>query len=717
MTSPTAENLGKRLERERVRRFVGRAAELELFSSWLEASSSRDAEPNGQEVFNVLWVYGPGGIGKSTLLRAFAEIARSAGFLLAQIDGGRVMPTADGVRSAVWESLSAGIDADGGLGSGHLSAKPSVIIFDAAERLQPVEAWLREEFLPALPDETRVIIAGRRPPDVAWRSDPGWRELLRVMALRNLSPDQIRALLEIEGISTDLLAQMMALTHGHPLAVSLLIDAVRRSGPGIDVPESLQDLPDVVTALLNRIVEHAPTNRHRAALQLSAHASVTAEPLLRVALPAEPDEASALWEWLRGLTIMEESQAGVFPHDVARDVLEFDLRQRDPDTYADIHRRLRGYLVDQVKAAAGNPDALQQAVADLLFLIRDHPVAGAYWYWDALEGCPGRPVQPEQFDVIIAMTRDTQGEQQAELAAHWLRRQPEAFRVFEGPDGEIGGYAARLALHLARSEDINADPGAAALWRYAEQHHRPRPGELVLGWRFVVDRDPDERHPRLAGTMFGAWHVIDILLRGPTAWEFDACYTDLDYWERFFNHFDFVYVPDADYQIGSDRYVAFAHDWRRVGVADWLERTAARELGEQVAISAPEPAAMLSQEEFAASVKEALRSFHQPQALLRNPLMASSMVQTTLRGHPDDRPDQVLRGLILDAAQVVKSDPRAEVQYRVLDRTYLRPAPSQEKAAELLDLPFSTYRRYRDRGTEAITDWLWEHDIESTSHG
>ena len=717
MTSRAAENLGKRLERERVRRFVGRARELELFSTWLEASATHGGAPNGQELFNVLWLYGPGGIGKSTLLRAFAETARNAGYVLAQIDGGRVMPTPDGLRSAVWESLTAGIDAHTGPANGHVPARPSVIMIDAAERLEPVEDWLRDEFLPALPAETRVIIAGRRPPDAAWRSDPGWRDLLRVLALRNLSPDQTRALLEVEGISPDLLDQVLALTHGHPLAVSLLIDAVRRSGRGTDVPETLQDLPDVVTALLNQMVEHAPTIRHRAALQVSAHAPATTEPLLRAALPADAEEASELWEWLRDLTIMEEAQAGIFPHDVARDVLEADLRRRDPDAYADIHRRLRGYLIDQVKASAGNPDALQQAVADLLFLIRDHPVAGAYWYWDALEGCPGRPIQPEQFDLIIAMTRDTQGEQQAELAAHWLRRQPEAFRVFEDSDGEIGGCAARLALHLARPEDIAADPGATALWQYAQQHHAPRPGELVLGWRFVVDRDPDERHPRLAGTMFGAWHVIDILLRGPTAWEFDACYTDLDHWERFFNHFDFVHVPEADYHVDGKRYVAFAHDWRRVGVADWLELTAARELGEQVAVSAPEPAALLSHEEFAASVKEALRSLHQPQVLLRNPLMASSMVQGTLREHPDDRPDRVLRELILDAAQVVKSDPRTETQYRVLDRTYLRPAPSQEKAAELLDLPFSTYRRYRDRGIEAITDWLWEQDLESTSRG
>src|SRR5687767_15542863 len=147
MTSRAAENLGKRLERERVRRFVGRSSERELFAAWLEASSNRGA-PSGQEPFNVLWVYGPGGIGKSTLLRAFAETAQNAGFLLAQLDGGRVMPTPDGIRSAVWESLGAGIDAQVESAQ-HRPAKPSVIMIDAAERLEPVEDWLRDEFLPA----------------------------------------------------------------------------------------------------------------------------------------------------------------------------------------------------------------------------------------------------------------------------------------------------------------------------------------------------------------------------------------------------------------------------------------------------------------------------------------------------------------------------------------------------------------------------------------
>ena len=220
-----------------------------------------------------------------------------------------------------------------------------------------------------------------------------------------------------------------------------------RSGPHADLPAALGDLPDLVSALLRRIVEEAPTGRHRAALQVCAHAAVTTEPVLRAALPDCPTwEVSELWEWLRGLTFAERRHAGVRPHDVARDALDADLRWRDRDAYADIHRRLRAHAVDQVQATAGNPQALQQAVGDLLFLVRDHPVGGVGWDWAAFGEPPGRPVGSDQADLIVAMTRAAQGREQADLAAHWLRRQPEAFRLFHDSDGNIAGYVARLAL-------------------------------------------------------------------------------------------------------------------------------------------------------------------------------------------------------------------------------------------------------------------------------
>jgi hypothetical protein len=596
------------------------------------------------------------------------------------------------------------------------SRAPSLIMIDSAERLGSAENWLRDEFLPTVPADSVVIIASRKAPDTAWLSDPGWRDMLRVILLGNLAAEHIRTLLEVEGLDVGLLDQVMALTYGHPLAASLLIDVIRRRGDGAQVPRTLADQPDLVAALLQRLVDLVPTSYHRAALQVSAHARVTTEPVLRAVLtPSDTQDPSELWDWLRALTFMEETHDGIRPHELARDVLEADMRWRDPDAYADIHRRLRSYLVDKVRAHAGNVERRQQAAAELLFLLHDHPLVGAYWEWDELEEGVPQGVGPEEAELIITMTRAAEGDQQAQLAAHWLQVQPEAFRVFRTAQGEVCGYAACLSLHRARPVDIEADPAAAALWGYAQRHRPPRPGEQVLAWRFHVSRNPDQRHPHLSETILAAWQIADILTRPPTAWEFIACYADLGYWQPLLNHWDFVHLPEADYRIRSTRYISFGHDWRRVGVADWLERTAARELGEQVSQQLTAPASVLSQDEFAASVKHALRSLHQPQSLMHNPLLASNMVQTALRQHPDDRPDKVLRGLIIGAAQVLKADPRAESHYRVLDRTYLRPAPAQEKAAELLDLPFSTYRRYRNRGIAAITEWLWDQDLESTA--
>ena len=53
----------------------------------------------------------------------------------------------------------------------------------------------------------------------------------------------------------------------------------------------------------------------------------------------------------------------------------------------------------------------------------------------------------------------------------------------------------------------------------------------------------------------------------------------------------------------------------------------------------------------------------------------------------------------------------AEPLHRVLDRTFVHAAPNQEGAAEVLDLPFSTYRRHLAKAIERLTDLLWAVEI------
>ncbi len=75
--------LADRLAAAQRRRFVGRAAELELFRSTLLES---------QPQFAVLHVYGPGGVGKTALLGEYARIADDAGVPTVRLDGRTMHP-------------------------------------------------------------------------------------------------------------------------------------------------------------------------------------------------------------------------------------------------------------------------------------------------------------------------------------------------------------------------------------------------------------------------------------------------------------------------------------------------------------------------------------------------------------------------------------------------------------------------------------------------
>jgi len=49
--------------------------------------------------------------------------------------------------------------------------------------------------------------------------------------------------------------------------------------------------------------------------------------------------------------------------------------------------------------------------------------------------------------------------------------------------------------------------------------------------------------------------------------------------------------------------------------------------------------------------------------------------------------------------------------FRTAQLTFLRPAPTQERAAEQLHLSFSTYRRYRDRAVALMIERLWQREL------
>src|SRR6185436_16539217 len=96
----------------------------------------------------------------------------------------------------------------------------------------------------------------------------------------------------------------------------------------------------------------------------------------------EADEADELFAWLRGLSFIEHGSYGLFPHDLARDVIDADLRWRDPAAYRDVHLSVRQHVVERIWASEGRERV--RAIADLIFLHRGNPAASALWDWKSL---------------------------------------------------------------------------------------------------------------------------------------------------------------------------------------------------------------------------------------------------------------------------------------------------------------------------------------------
>ena len=69
------------------------------------------------------------------------------------------------------------------------------------------------------------------------------------------------------------------------------------------------------------------------------------------------------------------------------------------------------------------------------------------------------------------------------------------------------------------------------------------------------------------------------------------------------------------------------------------------------------------------------------------------------------------RKIVRETAESLQKSPRLAKYYRAVYHTYFQPAMTQEQAAEVIDLPFSTYRRHLRSGIEELTARLWAREI------
>ena len=299
----------------------------------------------------------------------------------------------------------------------------------------------------------------------------------------------------------------------------------------------------------------------------------------------------------------------------------------------------------------------------------------------------------------------SEGPARAMSAAHWLTLQPRAGHLVEDARGLLRGALVHPVLSAATPGQRAADPVAEFGWDAVSRIRPPEDREVVYHWA-IADAVSPERlggfSDVVAAVSLRAWTVPGLgWVVVSSMWH--------DTWAPIWTYIGFEQLGAVEVvgPGGEPRVVGvWARDFARSDYSDWLEGLAAREIDEHDSVPPPVAAPVaLARADFDAAVRTALRNLTRIDRLRNNPLLDSRLC----RADPTD--PQLLVQSIRRAVRVVESDPRTTVAARALDRTYLRPATTQERAAAVLDLPFSTYRRHLGAGVERLCEVLWSWEL------
>ncbi len=678
--------MADRLEAARRGRFVGRSDILTSF---------REILLQPESPFAVLHIHGPGGVGKTTLLREFARIARAADRPVARLDGRLLEPAPNAFLGALDQS---GIQATPAQPhSFHRLPPTCVLLIDTYELIEPLDTWLREVFLPQLSPQGLAVIVGRNAPSPAWRTDTDWGELTRIVTLGNFSPEESATYLTARDIPDTQHAAALRFTGGHPLALALVADTLQRGGEIAALDPGSE--PDLVRALLERLVREIPSPSHQRALDACVIARLTTEDLL--AGIGGIDDPHACFEWLRRQAFVEHSPYGIFPHDLAREVLLADFRWRNPHA----HNSLVGRIWTHLWRRIGQTDEFdrQRLQLEALYVIRNQPNMTSYFDWNEADKVFAEEPGPEETEAILEIVHQHEGPESARIAAHWLRRQPESFHVFRDRDLDAFGFMAQLALHHATAEDVAADPAAAAALRFIERFGPLADRQEVIYLRFWMHRERYQEITAATNLM-----AVDVITRCVTtsnlAWNFIAM-SDPEFWTPHFNAVNFPRAHAAGFAVDGRPYGVFAHDWRIEPALVWLTTGGTPMPFTNVTDDIQATPPPLSEAEFATAVRQALRDFARDDRLATNPLLRAGSVRTGSSNGASPT-DQCGRCCARRSA-TLDGHPRDIKFHRALWHTYIEPAPTQERAAELLGVPFNTYRYQLARGLERVTAHLW----------
>ena len=437
-----------------------------------------------EDVPVAVFVYGLAGVGKSTLVAAFAADAREHAATVLSMDGRTIEPTERGFLDALAARLGCepGPPAEVVAAFG-AQATRTVLAIDHYEALTLIDDWIRQVLLPSLPDTSRLLLAGRDEPVSAWAGELG--ELFEPLPLANLRREDAEELLQRAGVAPADAVRIDRIARGHPLSLRLSAAALANR-PDLDL-ESLAT--GAVVDELTRIYLAGLDRETRRALDAASVVRRPTRALLAAML--DEDDADLSLERLQRLPFVESDPDGLVLHDTIREAVAASLKATDLVRYRR-YRVAAWQILRRELAEAGRND-LWRATADALYML-EQPILRESFFPTPQRTHLLEPARADDGPGISAIARRHESRDAARLIETWWQHAPTSFRVARGRAGGVDAYVC-VCDPDALPHPLAAGDPATALIREDLRRNPIGRGRRALAIRSMLAGDTGEASP------------------------------------------------------------------------------------------------------------------------------------------------------------------------------------------------------------------------------
>ena len=505
-------------------------------------------------------VHGIAGVGKSMLLQAAAVDARARGTLVVALDGRAFEPTERGflmlLGSALGTPLTTIADATDALAG---DARVLLTI-DTHEHLRLLDAWLRQSFVPALPQNVRLLLAGRDTPS-AWQRDLG--DLLRTIRLDNLSDEAARVLLRRAGVDGAIAGRVARVARGHPLSLQLAAGALAER-PGLPAEDAV--LGPMVEELAHLYIDGLDPITRRAVDAASVVRRTTLT-LLEAMLP--DDDPAELFGALRALPFVELGAEGLVVHDTVRVATSALLQASDPARHR-AHRRAAWTRLRAELRTAGRAD-LWRYTADMLYLV-ENPIVRNAFFPSGADKLTIEPAHAADRAAIAEMSAAQLGPEATALVDAWWSAAPDVFRVVRDAAGAVQGFSSLCEPQDVSRSLLRGDPVTAAWMEHLRRAPVPSHQRVLFNRHLLACGDS-----AMATLWLDAKRVY-LELR-PDLRRLYVPVPDVDRALTVLAPLGFAALPGAPVRIGEDEHWTLVNDFGPGSIDGWLGEVVGRELG------------------------------------------------------------------------------------------------------------------------------------------